>query len=119
MQEVFTRIIEKLEKLGNIQFSSFTKPLITVEDAIKIVSEVEAEYNNGWIPCSERLPEAESLHEKSIDECTGYLIQRRCGVMDVAKYIKVYGEPHFSANALSVKDVIAWQPLPEPYQKGE
>ena len=51
--------------------------------------------SNGWIPVSERLPKVEDLHEKSIDNCTCYLIQRRCGIMDVAHYIKVYGEPYF------------------------
>lgn len=55
MQEVFEKIIEKFKKVGNIQFSSFTKPLITVEDAIKIVEQVAAEYNNGWIPVEEWL----------------------------------------------------------------
>lgn len=60
MQEVFEKIIERLEKIGNIQFSDFTKPLITVEDAIKIVNHVAAEYNNGWIRCSEQLPPVET-----------------------------------------------------------
>ena len=76
--------------------------------------------SNGWIPCSERVPKVEDLHEKSVDDCTCYLIQRRCGIMDVAHYIKVYGEPYFEANSIKMKDVVAWQPLPDPYQpKGE
>lgn len=45
-----------------------------------------------------------------------YLIQRRCGVMDVAHYIKVYGEPYFEAHCIKFKDVVAWMPLPEPYK---
>lgn len=76
--------------------------------------------NNGWIPCSVEMPKVENLHEISIDNCTGYLAQRRCGLMDVAHYISVYGEPYFEANALKLSDVIAWQPLPAPYHpKGE
>lgn len=31
------RIVEQLEKMGNIKFSSFSKPLIAVEDVIEIV----------------------------------------------------------------------------------
>lgn len=31
------QIVKQLEAVGNIQFSSYTKPLITVEDAIEIV----------------------------------------------------------------------------------
>lgn len=34
-------IINKFREIGNIQFSSFSKPLITVEDAIKIFEEEE------------------------------------------------------------------------------
>ena len=71
--------------------------------------------SNGWIPVSERLPKVEDLHEKSLDNCTCYIIQRRCGIMDVAHYIKVYGEPYFEANSIKMKDVVAWHPLPEPY----
>ena len=76
--------------------------------------------NNSWIPCSVEMPKVENLHEISIDDCTGYLVQRRCGLMDVAHYISVYGVPYFEANALELSDVIAWQPLPAPYQpKGD
>ena len=71
-----------------------------------------------WIPCSERLPEVEDLHEISIEDCMCYLIQRRCGVMDVAHYIKVYGEPYFEAHCIKFNDVIAWMPLPKPYKEG-
>lgn len=37
------QIVKQLEDVGNIQFSSYTKPLITVEDAIKIVQKGGAE----------------------------------------------------------------------------
>lgn len=77
----------------------------------------EENYRGEWIPCSERLPNIEDLHEKSIEDCKSYLIQRNCGVIDVAHYIKVYGKPYFSSHALEIADVIAWQPLPEPYNQ--
>lgn len=73
-------------------------------------------YNDGWILCSDRLPEEERLQNYSIEDCTSYLVQRRNGIMDVAHYISVYGEPYFEANALEIRDVIAWQPLAEPYK---
>ena len=57
MQEVFEKIIERLENLGNIRFSDFSQPLITVETAVEIVKQTAAEYNNGWIPVEKRLPE--------------------------------------------------------------
>lgn len=69
-----------------------------------------------WIPCSERLPKVEDLHDVNIVDCTQYLIQRRCGLMDVAHYIRVYGVAYFEANTLRINDVIAWMPLPESYK---
>lgn len=40
------KILSKFREIGNIQFSSFSKPLIAVEDAIKIVQEVAKEYED-------------------------------------------------------------------------
>lgn len=81
--------------------------------AIKALQEPEQK----WIPVSERLPEVEDLHEISIEDCMCYLIQRSCGVMDVAHYIKVYGESYFEAHCIKFNDVVAWMPLPEPYKE--
>lgn len=36
MQEL-ENILKEIEKIGNIKFASYTKPLITVEDVIKII----------------------------------------------------------------------------------
>lgn len=76
----------------------------------------ESDGQYGWTPCYVRMPLAEDLHQKSIENCTSYLVERKCGVMEVAKYIKVYGEPHFDAYTIELKDVVAWRPLPEPYK---
>ena len=60
---VFEKIIEKLENLptqkGMWDYASkgIVHTFIERKDAISIVKEVVAEHNNGWIPCSERLPE--------------------------------------------------------------
>lgn len=70
----------------------------------------------GWLPCYVRMPEAEDLHEKNIEDCTSYLVERKSGVMEVAHYIKVYGKAYFSAHAMELKDVVAWRPLPESYK---
>ena len=127
MKEVFEKIVEILENKAHeaekdMQLSdsyadaqAFGGKQEGYENAIEIVKWAAAEHNKGWIPCSERVPKVEDLHEKSVDDCTCYLIQRRCGIMDVAHYIKVYGEPYFEANSIKMKDVIAWHPLPEPY----
>ena len=33
-----------------------------IDESIKIVNELAEEYNNGWIPCSERLPEEDGYY---------------------------------------------------------
>lgn len=53
MQEL-EKILEEIEHLEKIQFSSYTKPLITIEDVEKIIRK---HMNDGWIPVEERLPE--------------------------------------------------------------
>ena len=72
MQEVFKKIImqlgiraEKSEKkemdAEHFEYAQMYKgERIAFGDAIEIVKKEAEEYNNGWIPCSERLPE-ESL----------------------------------------------------------
>ena len=73
MQEVFENIIEKLEKkvetakrimvpeihdeLDRIANETAESFIEAYKESIEIVKQVVVEYNNGWIPCSECLPE--------------------------------------------------------------
>ena len=71
---------------------------------LEIVSEVEAEYGNGWIPCSERLPE----------DNTRVLACFSSGTVTELAYL---GEGVFSGlYEYTTKVIIAWMPLPEPYK---
>lgn len=76
--------------------------------AISIVQEVAKEYGNGWIPCSERLPEFDQEVLITADDCTVYQCVMRNGGLCV-----------FEDGWIDIKHVIAWRPLPTPYQKGE
>lgn len=108
MQEVFEKIIERLEKIGNIQFSDFTKPLITVEDAVKIVNQEAELYNNGWIPVEKRLP------EESLNSVLGWdEYRKRCC------FVEYRGGRWILGNDIDSVNITAWQPLPKSYQKGE
>lgn len=69
MQEVFSKIIEKLEELKSRYEYLYEKcneaSVIQYDlgrhdgilNAIEIVKQEAEKYDNGWIPCSERLPE--------------------------------------------------------------
>lgn len=57
MQEVFEKIINRFKKLKG----SDALANMFISDVIKVIQQKAADYNDGWIPCSERLPE-ESLN---------------------------------------------------------
>jgi len=72
-----------------------------------------------WIPVSERLPE-EKINPKTND-LEEVLCTTIWGDVRHYKYGKPigYDEAHFWYGwGIMDKDVIAWQPLPEPYKKG-
>ena len=108
MQEVFDKIIEKIKtdpytKLYGSRNSG--NYMIPVDKAIKIVKQEAAEYNNGWIPCSERLPEESLQSVMGWDEYR----ERICFVHFIRGRF-ILGDDTDSVN------IIAWQPLPAPYQ---
>ena len=83
----------------------------------KIVNQLAEEYNNGWILLSERLPEKVGRHYLVTSSMNWY----NGGSWEQTKYggtesIKV--AYYDITGSFNVPYVIAWQPLPEPYQKG-
>lgn len=71
----------------------------------KGIAELETK-NNGWIPCSERLPDKEGNYLTVIDGC----MMPDITLFANGNFIDFLGEEDSS--------IIAWQPLPQPY-KGE
>lgn len=117
MQEL-EKILEEIEEIGNIQFQSYTKPLIAVEDVIKIIRK---HMNDGWISVEERLP------EDDVNVLITY------ADIDDDQYVGIditnYGYAYLGGNKLDYKEwrspfeyfktyykVIAWRHLPEPYR---
>ena len=72
--------------------------------------------NDGWISVEERMPEVDEDTEETIedDDCPEYLVTiRGASESTVLKYSP--DGAWFDENGY-VYDVIAWQPLPEPYR---
>ena len=132
MQEVFERIIAKLNKLLNHYPEDGT--FLSLDDVMGVVkAEVEA-YNNGWIPCSEKLPEETEKRDDIFDPIT-------LAIVDVREYkasdlvlvtVRDYElDTEFTMDDMTVDgkwvnfesdgryEVIAWQPLPQPYEPKE
>ena len=129
MQEVFKKIKQKLYLKADVCNDSITvsdKPLYFdgkedgLREAIEIVDQVAEEYNNGWIPCSERLPEiyGEYLVTLELNWFDEILY-----ATDEAKFVEGdgYVDDHWGTrngwNKCKKCSVIAWQPLPKPYKK--
>ena len=118
MQEVFDKIIEKIKtdpytKLYGSRNSG--NYMIPVDKAIEIVKQAAAEYNNGWFPCSERLPE-----DKQTCLVTARIYFTPDHVDEIDNYIGVGIDTYSKQFGWLGTEPIAWQPLPAPYQpKGE
>ena len=100
-----------------------------IDNTIEIINELAEEYSadtpqksaNGWIPCSERLPEDDEYvlcwYEYRIMQgtCVGEMNQTY-GIGWYSKHSKTWvGEVSVGVDC----KVIAWQPLPQPYHKQE
>ena len=136
MNKEFEKIIEKLEertsflsdctKYGNKDAEQQEKSYSTmmmyevadlVDDLIEIVKQEAKQYNNGWIPCSERMPEED---EK-------VYISTKTERVYVGVYTKRYGFEKREGficddGFMWMNTALAWKPyvLPAPYQpKGE
>ena len=134
MNKAFEKILEMLEELQNNLLSQ-TEGDVDLQVGIingvmyskKIVQEVAEEYKGGWIPCSERLPEE-----------SGYYLVTYHNWSDgnfLPKYNDTYVRRlHYQISEHFVgwnypknvddraendchKEVIAWQPLPEPFKE--
>lgn len=72
-----------------------------------------------WIPCSERLPEAEDMHKapkhRYLCFCSAYGCSKICvcARLDgaISSFWDWYGVPFKDT------EVLAWMPLPEPYKE--
>ena len=118
MNKAFEKILERLEEvesrllnesgdigctLGITNMSEYSK---------QIVQEVAEEYNNGWIPCSERLPE-DFMSMEYLTTVNGHFYSE-------INYYCVANHKWFSSRKTTKEvDVIAWQPLPEPFKESD
>ncbi len=129
MKEFIDKLIGRLEEreaeLKNI--TAECKPTKEIRDknygyytamnhAKEIVNQLAEEYNNGWIPCSSGKLPKDKERVFITHQIEGYPPKRF--EANYSKDIGWYDEE--TAELFETCEVIAWQPLPEPYQpKGE
>lgn len=113
-----------IEKLKQILIKDNRIGRKALEYLLEDIEEANEQYKNNWIPCSERLPK---IYE---DTCTSeiVLVQGYDKILDyewqaMGWYAEETKQWYFAECKNTDKpinwiDIIAWQPLPEPY-KGE
>ena len=83
-----------------------------VEAAKLAISALEKQLNNGWIPCSERMP----TEEESKLYRGEFIIQtKEVDLPYVALWNRI--KEVWQDDYKEIDEVIAWQPLPEPYEE--
>lgn len=102
-------LINKMPLEGNEVWHGYVGEVMqTLGYLIDNMDNLQKHYGGGWIACEDRLPK----------ECGKYLIQRENGEIQIAKY-KYNTTSEYMAfwiDYCKVENVIAWQPLPEPYR---
>ena len=84
----------------------------------KFVQEAAEEYNGVWIACSERLPEYDEEYYKKNGTHRRYIVmEKEAYAPSVAYYTK--DKLWFYDDMIEFKNVVAWQPLPEPYKESD
>ena len=119
MNKVFEKILDGIESLkSNKGFGGTIQTMYAdgmLDKAKQIVQEVTEEYKGGWIPCSERFPEIDGNTSDTVLVCgsNGFLymafwcddLQWRFCECGMAKEPVLWTE------------IVAWQPLPEPFKE--
>ena len=76
--------------------------------------------NNGWIPCSERLPKEKVYDDGYVEPSEDVLVYTRYGNRKISRYWGSRRNKRDYYDWVDIKcqknEVIAWQPLPELYK---
>ena len=140
MNKAFEKILERFdakkqyfqkfyEKVGKTEEDEYINKAtqLAFDDAKQIVQEVAEEYNGGWIACSERLPEESGYYLVTYhDWSDGNFLPKyddtyvRRLHYQISEHFVGWNYPKNvddRAENDCHKEVIAWQPLPEPFKE--
>ena len=131
MNKAFEKILKKIEEKRNkyqrladgSNFDGWNEEDIKYsakvemcEELKEIVQKVAEEYNGGWIPCSERFPEDAFGCLVTIIDCEP---STQTDFENILPYVVGYDGDSWNDSDGNVIpfEVIAWQPLPEPFKE--
>ena len=111
MNKAFEKILDRLEKERIILLENNIQQAIALNFAKGIVQEVAEEYNGGWIACSERLPEDDSICIVTVEYPNNETVVDY-GWFDRKSVCWFVGTQEFRTS-----NILAWQPLPKPFKE--
>ena len=126
MNKAFEKILKKIEEKRNkyqrladgSNFDGWNEEDIKYsakaemcEELKEIVHEVAEEYNGGWIACSYRLPEDDSICIVTVEYSNNEIVVDY-GWFDRNGVCWFVGMQEFRTS-----NILAWQPLPEPFKE--
>ena len=120
----FDKVVKELEKelsladkekerctgKNHLQFDSAKGYASGISTAIEIVKAGGGEYNDGWIPCSERFPKDDSICIVTVE------YPNKETVVDYGWFDKKGICWYVGMQEFRTSNVLAWKPLPEPYK---
>ena len=127
MNKAFEKILDRLDEEREYSYADFDKyvnncsPCLDseyddffhrgLERSIKVIKEVSEEYKDGWIPVSEMLPE---------EKDGVVLICEQNGEVETGRYSE-FSNQWYKGDMCGIggSEVIAWQPLPEPFKESD
>ena len=119
MNKAFDKILERLEEVENRLLNESGDIGCTLgitnmsEYSKQIIQEVAEEYNGGWISCSERLPKDDSICMVTVEYPNNETVVDY-GWFDRKNVCWFVGMQEFRTS-----NILAWQPLPEPYKESD
>ena len=112
-------IMQLVEMRENSMMPVMFKPYF--DKVIETISEcVEPSEIPHWIPCSERLPEDNTVCLVTVDQyyIPSYVNQVDVMIYDSGKWL-FYNVDDIDTDKTCLIPIIAWMPLPERYREGE
>ena len=125
MNKAFEEILGRLEEkeneailkapntydFNNPEYQKWMMKSFGFKESMKIVQEVAEEYSGGWILCSERMPEDDSICIVTV-EYPNNKTMVDYGWFDRKNVCWFVGMQEFRTS-----NILAWQPLPEPFKE--
>ena len=116
--------------LETLQAEPKTKCIAQIEvDTEEVVKRIKEEYDimDGWIPCSERLPNKKDLYMVTLKTFSddyrfidllyyGKPLMPNCKVKDACWY---RSDSEWGDVVYDDTDILAWMPLPKPYREDD